>query len=56
MENHFKELECDYLVVGSGVTGMAFADELIHGNQGKSHHGRQKSQARRTLGGCVSIR
>ena len=32
MENHFKELECDYLVIGSGVTGMAFADELIHGN------------------------
>ena len=32
MDDHFKELECDYLVIGSGVTGMAFADELIHGN------------------------
>ena len=28
-----KTLECDYLVIGSGATGMAFVDELIH----KSH-------------------
>ena len=25
-----KKLECDYLVIGAGATGMAFVDELIH--------------------------
>lgn len=25
-----KELQCDYLVVGGGATGLSFADELIH--------------------------
>ena len=26
-------LECDYLVIGSGATGMAFVDEIIHKSQ-----------------------
>ena len=25
-----KILQCDYLVIGSGATGMAFVDEIIH--------------------------
>merc|ERR1739846_222018 len=25
-------LECDYLVIGSGATGIAFVDQLIHEN------------------------
>ena len=25
-----KHLECDYLVIGAGATGMAFVDELLH--------------------------
>jgi cation diffusion facilitator CzcD-associated flavoprotein CzcO len=28
-----KKLECDYLVIGSGATGMAFVDELVHNNR-----------------------
>lgn len=32
MSNNLKKLECDYLVVGGGATGIAFVDELIHGN------------------------
>ena len=32
MANSAKNIECDYLVIGSGVTGMAFVDEMIHGN------------------------
>ena len=32
MANSVVVLECDYLVIGSGVTGMAFVDEMIHGN------------------------
>ena len=26
-------LECDYLVIGAGATGLAFVDELIHGSK-----------------------
>ena len=26
-------LECDYLVIGAGATGLAFVDELIHGSR-----------------------
>ena len=33
MPTHIKKLECDYLVIGSGATGMAFVDELIHGSR-----------------------
>ena len=29
------ELDCDYLVVGCGATGMAFVDELIHLSKGE---------------------
>ena len=25
-----QQLECDYLVIGAGATGLAFVDELIH--------------------------
>ena len=32
MEKIVTTMECDYLVIGSGVTGMAFVDEIIHGN------------------------
>ena len=28
-----KNLECDYLVIGAGATGMAFVDELIHSSR-----------------------
>ena len=27
-----EKLECDYLVIGSGATGIAFVDQLIHEN------------------------
>ena len=30
MSSSIKKLQCDYLIVGSGATGMAFVDELIH--------------------------
>ena len=33
MSNDLKKLECDYLVIGGGATGIAFVDELIHGNR-----------------------
>ena len=33
MSTYLKQLECDYLVVGGGATGLAFIDELIHGNR-----------------------
>ena len=33
MTTSIKKLECDYLVIGAGATGMAFVDELIHGNR-----------------------
>ena len=26
-------LECDYLVIGAGASGLAFVDELIHGSR-----------------------
>ena len=26
-------LECDYLIIGAGATGLAFIDELIHGSR-----------------------
>ena len=32
MSEDTKLLECDYLVVGGGATGLAFVDELIHGS------------------------
>ena len=32
MSPEMEKLECDYLVIGSGATGMAFVDELIHGS------------------------
>ena len=28
-----RNLECDYLVIGAGATGLAFVDELIHGSR-----------------------
>ena len=31
-----RQLECDYLVIGAGATGMAFVDEIIHGNPSMS--------------------
>ena len=31
--SNVRQLETDYLVVGSGTTGMAFVDELIHGSR-----------------------
>ena len=31
--NSIKKLECDYLVIGSGATGMAFVDEIIHNSR-----------------------
>ena len=31
--SRMKTLECDYLVIGSGATGMAFVDEIIHKSQ-----------------------
>ena len=36
MEKIVTTMECDYLVIGSGVTGMAFADEIIHGSSSAS--------------------
>ena len=33
MTKYIRKLECDYLVVGGGATGIAFVDELIHGNR-----------------------
>ena len=30
MSNEETVLECDYLVIGAGATGMAFVDELLH--------------------------
>ena len=33
MSKDIRKLECDYLVVGGGATGIAFVDELIHGNR-----------------------
>ena len=30
---NIKKLKCDYLVIGSGATGMAFVDELIHNSR-----------------------
>ena len=32
MPNKITQLECDYLVIGAGATGMAFVDEMIHGS------------------------
>ena len=32
MPNETRTLECDYLVIGAGATGMAFVDEMIHGS------------------------
>ena len=32
MTTSIKKLECDYLVIGAGATGIAFVDELIHGS------------------------
>ena len=32
MSKTTEKLECDYLVIGSGATGMAFVDQLIHEN------------------------
>ena len=32
MPNERRTLECDYLVIGAGATGMAFVDEMIHGS------------------------
>jgi cation diffusion facilitator CzcD-associated flavoprotein CzcO len=31
--NSIKKLECDYLVIGGGATGMAFVDEMIHNSR-----------------------
>ena len=33
MATETEKLECDYLVIGAGATGMAFADELIHSSR-----------------------
>ena len=32
MSKATEKLECDYLVIGSGATGIAFVDQLIHEN------------------------
>ena len=33
MSNQIKQLECDYLVIGGGATGIAFLDDLINGSR-----------------------